>query len=403
MVKFFKNGVLEVDTLDLPQDCGDIKVSVTLEEERDDANYYLEFSCPRNVKYISQKLVRTGDREYEINLPRGISDYIGEVYVQLVIMSVVDATLISRSLVARTPLFVIKESILASVTLDSSEKRDFFEYAENVIGNAEDKIGELVGEIAGIPNKIDDKVTEKMQIIDNLMTNYESEINGIVKKIGDDLSEFSTEVNSSLVEHNESLTNIESNISNLSDDIVNINNDIQEHTSNITANTTQINEVQSSVASNANKIASVESSLQTKMDKANVVNDFVSNTEKVYSSNYINSKYGKRLIKGSGKVYYTCSTSYAKRHTFNCTYNGIMIMTVTSFLDANPIDKIGICHQNKSIMLGTTCNLASPINQTMSATVALPVKNGDAFDMYVACRGSSMTNTLTFDYIIWEE
>ena len=54
MIKYFKNGVLEVDTLDLPQDCGEIKVSVVLEEERNDANYYLEFACPRNVKYISQ-------------------------------------------------------------------------------------------------------------------------------------------------------------------------------------------------------------------------------------------------------------------------------------------------------------------------------------------------------------
>ncbi len=26
MIKYFKNGVLEVDTLDLPQDCGEIKI-----------------------------------------------------------------------------------------------------------------------------------------------------------------------------------------------------------------------------------------------------------------------------------------------------------------------------------------------------------------------------------------
>ena len=87
MIKYFKNGVLEVETLDLPQDCGEIKVSVILEEERNDANYYLEFACPRNVKYISQKLTRTADKEYEIILPRGISEYIGEVYVQMIIMS----------------------------------------------------------------------------------------------------------------------------------------------------------------------------------------------------------------------------------------------------------------------------------------------------------------------------
>ena len=154
MIKYFKNGVLEVDTLDLPQDCGEIKVSVVLEEERNDANYYLEFACPRNVKYISQKLTRTADKEYEIILPRGISEYIGEVYVQMIIMSNEDAALISRSLIASNPLFVIKESILASNALDSSERRDFFEYAQNVVTSVSDKIDIVDKMIESVPAQI---------------------------------------------------------------------------------------------------------------------------------------------------------------------------------------------------------------------------------------------------------
>ena len=188
MIKYFKNGVLEVDTLDLPQDCGEIKVSITLEEEREDANYYLEFACPRNVKYISQKLVRVADKEYELILPRGISEYIGEVYVQLLIMSVKDAVLISRSLIARNPLFVIKESILASSALDSSDRRDFFEYAQKVVSDAQEKIDIVEQMIVDIPNQIVDSVENEFNIVTNVLADMEDKIDDKIDKVKTDLS-----------------------------------------------------------------------------------------------------------------------------------------------------------------------------------------------------------------------
>lgn len=165
MIKYFKNGVLEVKTLDLPQDCGEINVTLSVEQEIEDACYYLEFSCPRNIKYISQRLEKMDNGDYTLLLPRGISEYMGEVYVQLVIMSSTQARLISRSLIARDPLFVIKESILATNALESNDRRDFFEYAQNVVNGAEEKIAQIDNLIEDMPEIIVEQVNGVLQSI----------------------------------------------------------------------------------------------------------------------------------------------------------------------------------------------------------------------------------------------
>lgn len=176
MIKYFKNGVLEAETVDLPQDCGDIKVSVTMEEELVDVCYYLEFSCPRNVKYISQRLQKVEDGKYELLLPRGISEYMGEVYVQLVIMSKTEEKLICRSLIARDPLCVIKESILATNKLESSEKRDFFEYSQAVVSNAQNKIDVIDGLIENIPSVVQEKIGDTLSDINNAISSCNTRI-----------------------------------------------------------------------------------------------------------------------------------------------------------------------------------------------------------------------------------
>lgn len=233
MIKYFKNGVLEVDTLDLPQDCGEIKVSVVLEEERNDANYYLEFACPRNVKYISQKLTRTADKEYEIILPRGISEYIGEVYVQMIIMSNEDAALISRSLIASNPLFVIKESILASNALDSSERRDFFEYAQNVVTSVSDKIDIVDKMIESVPAQITDIVEEQLEAVDGKLAEYQTVIDGKIENVADNLKnqlvgvEGSIGSNTSKIEENKSL-------------IAEVQNDLKGDISSLSGSITQL-------------------------------------------------------------------------------------------------------------------------------------------------------------------
>lgn len=185
MIKYFKNGVLQVETLDLPQDSGEIKVVLNVEEDTEDANYYLEFACPKNVKYISQKLYRSDDGCYEVVLPRGISEYTGEVYVQLVIMSVVDARLITRSLIARDPLFVIKESILATKSFDSDDKRDFFEYVQGVTQKAEDKIEEMGNFMQEVPNMV-------LEACDNKHVEIDQEIGECKTKIEDNIAKIDT-------------------------------------------------------------------------------------------------------------------------------------------------------------------------------------------------------------------
>lgn len=201
MIKYFKNGVLQAETLDLPQDCGDIKVTLSVEQELEEACYYLEFSCPRNVKYISQRLEKVADNEFELLLPRGISEYMGEVYVQLVIMSATEARLISRSLIARDPLFVIKESILASHALESTDRRDFFEYAADVVRSAQSKIDEVDGLVENMPNVIELKVEH---VLDNVFSsiedcnnNLESRCNAIDEKIDQNKADIASKVDKS--------------------------------------------------------------------------------------------------------------------------------------------------------------------------------------------------------------
>lgn len=143
MLKYFNDGTLQVDTLDLPQECGEVKVHLEIENEMDDCDLYLDFRCSKNVKFISQKLTKIGAKNYEVVLPSGISSYIGEVYVQLVIMKKDTSTLMSRSLIGRNPIFVIKESILAAQALESKEKRDFFEYAEKIASEVEEQLDDI--------------------------------------------------------------------------------------------------------------------------------------------------------------------------------------------------------------------------------------------------------------------
>ena len=267
MIKYFKNGVLEVDTLDLPQDCGEIKVSVVLEEERNDANYYLEFACPRNVKYISQKLTRTADKEYEIILPRGISEYIGEVYVQMIIMSNEDAALISRSLIASNPLFVIKQSILASNALDSSERRDFFEYAQNVVTSVSDKIDIVDKMIESVPAQITDIVEAQLKAVDDKLAEYQTVIDGKIENVADNLK-------SQLVGVEGSISNNTSKIEENKSVIAEVQNELKGDISSLNGSISQI----------SSKVTNVENGLSGKLNTSAVKNEYYSSASEVYST-----------------------------------------------------------------------------------------------------------------------
>lgn len=174
MLKYFNDGTLQVETLDLPQECGEVKVSLEVEEEINNCNLYLEFQCPKNVKYISKKLAKIAPKSYEIILPNGISNHIGEVYVQLVIMLQDESKIVGRSLIGRNPLFVIKASILASQALASKDKIDFFEHAEKITEQVEKQITEVQDFAAKIENDISESCNNTINNVNITLNDWKN-------------------------------------------------------------------------------------------------------------------------------------------------------------------------------------------------------------------------------------
>lgn len=354
MVKYFKNGVLQVETLDLPQDCGEIAVKVSLEEERTDANYYLEFSCPRNVKYISQKLRRIADKEYEIILPRGISEYIGEVYVQLVIMSEENNSLINRSLMAREPFFVIKESILAATALDSTEKRDFFDYAMGVVKEVENKIQLVDNMIDGVPEQIADKVDEKLTEVTNTMSAYESKIDG---KIGDMVD-------------------------------------------NVASNTRALTEHSVQLEGQQEILTEMQTAMPAKVDVQNVVTIYNKEQGKLYAATYINNSYGKRIRKGGGNKDYTTGNGFVSVGTFVSPATGILILTASTYYSGAQVKKIGIA--SKAYEYKSMCANDVIINYGVSTTMCCDAKAGEGFEIFVEANSANAQNTYFYNYVLFE-
>lgn len=350
MVKYFKNGVLQVETLDLPQDCGEIIVKVSLEEERIDADYFLEFSCPRNVKYISQKLNRLAEKEYEIVLPRGISEYIGEVYVQLVIMSSESSNLINRSLMARDPLFVIKESILAANALDSTERRDFFDYATGVVKKVEDKIQTIDNMIDAVPEQIAGKVDEKMAEINDTLSAYDCKIDEIVDNIGNHTS--------TLSEHCEKIQGQEE------------------------------------------MLTQMQTALPAKVDLQNVLTTYNKEQGKIYASTYINTNFGKKIRKGNGSKNYTTGSGFVIVGTFMPPAAGTLIITVSTYYNGASVKKIGVAnksYQNKYLSANDCI-----INDCVSTTLCCEVKAGESLDIYVEASSADEQNSYNYSYVLFE-
>ncbi len=374
MIKYFKNGVLEVDTLDLPQDCGEIKVSITLEEEREDANYYLEFACPRNVKYISQKLVRVADKEYELILPRGISEYIGEVYVQLLIMSVKDAVLISRSLIARNPLFVIKESILASSALDSSDRRDFFEYAQKIVSDAQEKIDIVEQMIVDIPNQIVDSVENEFNIVTNALADMEDKVDDKIDKVKTDLS--------------------------------NACKKIDLNTEQLTNNTTKLAEHEiklEEIDGCKQRLDNIEEVLPQKLNIDAVNNEYSNQLHNVYSTNYINDNFERKINKGEGAIKYDIAEGFSNKKvaSFTIPASGYMILSAyTAHYNAKPT-MLSIKYPiSGNLNTVTSTNI---LDDCIGVTMCTKVEKNHLIDFYVSClSGGSSTNTVGYRYIIVE-
>lgn len=345
MIKYFKNGVLQAETQDVPQDCGKIRVTVSLEEEMDGVNYYLEFSCPRNVKYISQRLVRIADKEYEVILPRGITEYTGEVYVQMVIMSIEEESLLSRSLIARDPLFVIKESILASVALDNEGKQDFFDYALTVVGKVENAIDELQNKLDTIPNLVGDKVNETFELVNTTMSNYKNLFDGEISSVNTTLGEHGTTLDTSV-----------------------------------------------------EKIATLENGT-VKLE--NVANEYNETDSGIYNAKYINNSFGKRIYRESGSSMYTTGSGFAKIGFIDIPVSGKLILTISTIYLGVQVKKLGI-RSRKFSDKNMAANDAR-INEVTTVTLVNQVTAGEIYDIYVEAMESGEDNRYDYDFIILEE
>ena len=395
MVKYYKNGVLETETLDLPQDCGSVKVVVNVEEEIENANYYLEFSCPRNVKYISEKLTRTGEGEYTITLPRGISEHIGEVYTQLVIMSSQEAILIGRSLIARNPIFVIKDSILASSALDSSERRDFFEYAQSVVANAQNRIDDMDNLIDNIPEKIADKVDEKMTEVDSLIEQMDKTVEENYESLNGDLELLESKVDGNKTE----LDNL------ISETSTRLEESIEQNTESINTNATQIESLENLANSNKSRIEEVENILPDKFDKADIVNEFNNSNNCVFSTLYMNSSYCKKIHRGQAVGPYVSSTSMTQAATFNPPANGYLVISFNSYFGATPTQQVAIQNTNKSREAATSysgTDTWDKLDTVASITMCTYVARDTAVKLLAKCDTANKTNYYRYNYILFE-
>lgn len=345
MIKYFKNGVLQAETQDVPQDCGKIKVTVSLEEELEGVNYFLEFSCPRNVKYISQKLVRVADKEYEVILPRGITEYTGEVYVQLVIMSIAEERLLSRSLIARDPLFVIKESILASVALDNENKQDFFDYALTVVGKAENAIDDMENKIENIPEIVGDKVNQTLEIVDKTMSDYKEKLDEEIVEVNGTLGEHATTIG----EHEEKIADLVGNV----------------------------------------------------IKKENILQEFNGVTDSVYSADYINKNFGKKITKNYGSGSYKTTSGLAKMFTITIPVSGMLWLTVWTSYGMTQVKKLAI--MSKKFDYKNYAVSDANANDYVATTLCCNVTAGEVFDVLVEANTTNSTNAYDYEYVILEE
>lgn len=147
---YLSDGSLQVETRHLPQMIDEVIVEMQVGEDVDDVNmdFFLDFKCPKNVKFTSGKMDVSGFKRYKVVLGRQLTQNLGEVYVQLVIVRR-DNGKVLRSLVSRDPLFLVQPSILAADKLGPDDAGSFFSDAVQVLNKLDSKLELIDSKMGG--------------------------------------------------------------------------------------------------------------------------------------------------------------------------------------------------------------------------------------------------------------
>lgn len=134
-----KDGNLIFETIAVPEKSGAVIISLKCEEVIENANYYIEFDCPKNLKYFSDKMVFSEDT-FNVQVSSLLFSYVGEIFAQVVIRND-EYEVVKKSFKSIKPLFVVEESINADKVLTGPTGKDFFAKAQEAISEVK-KIGE---------------------------------------------------------------------------------------------------------------------------------------------------------------------------------------------------------------------------------------------------------------------
>lgn len=124
MIKYLSNqNEIEVVTSYKPQKSGKICLEVDIDNLKTEYQYFFEFSCPKNRKYISEKIDFSSGIGI-VELPWQVDMYIGEVFLQLIIYS--GNEIVGKSFISKQPILIITPSINATEYAKEREGKDFF-------------------------------------------------------------------------------------------------------------------------------------------------------------------------------------------------------------------------------------------------------------------------------------
>lgn len=146
------NNKLVLTPKNIPQLSGNTAESISIDNYNGNYRYFLELRCPKNKKYITEEIAFVSG-EGTVNLPCGVTKYVGDIFVQLVIRNST-GEIIGKSFVADQPLYIIEPSINAAQSI-TDESGDYLSSVVNAVndmtvlqGEITDKLnnGDFIGE-----------------------------------------------------------------------------------------------------------------------------------------------------------------------------------------------------------------------------------------------------------------
>lgn len=206
MIKLLQNNHLTVDSVEIAQGSADFRVDIDLPGHHTDCRYYLEAVCPKDIRFVSAPLEYVEGDRYTVLMPSTTFAHIGEVYVQLVGKSSADNSLMMRSLVGEQPLFDIKQSILADKSLETPERKDFFEYAEKVTSECR----KVVEDIKDIDQNLEKSFDRKCE---EIASHTRAELQALESEIAQTNSQNTQKIDTSVQKMNESISSMQEEIS----------------------------------------------------------------------------------------------------------------------------------------------------------------------------------------------